>query len=127
MRRAVLWGVAAGVLAVAVWLIAAHSFFRPLLAVAPVVVYAVVLLVRVVMEPRSRTDLAIPLPVPPRSPRPAGPGLDVSDGIDTVTGPTMGTAMGPATGTAVGTAMGTASGPAMGLSAEQERGQVLER
>lgn len=115
MRRAVLWGVAAGALAVAVWLIAAHSYFRPLLAVAPVVVYAVVLLVRVVMEPRSRTDLAIPLPVPPRSPRPAGPGLDVSDGIDTVTGQ------------ATGTAMGAAGGPAMGLSAEQERGQVLER
>lgn len=61
MRRAVLWGVGAGVLAVLIWVVEARSFFRPLLAVAPVVVYAVVLLVRVVMEPVGERSALIPL------------------------------------------------------------------
>ena len=51
MRRALVWGAAAVVLAAAIWLIDAETFWRPLLAVVPVVVYAVVLLVRVIMAP----------------------------------------------------------------------------
>ncbi|MDM7830507.1 hypothetical protein [Cellulomonas edaphi] len=42
---------AAGVAAVVIWVVAVHSFFRPLLAIAPVVVFAVVLLVRVLLAP----------------------------------------------------------------------------
>jgi len=69
MRRAVLWGVGAGVLAILLWVVEARSFFRPLLAVAPVVVYAVVLLVRVVMEPRGERPAMIPLGAVRRAPR----------------------------------------------------------
>ncbi|RHA43911.1 hypothetical protein D1825_03885 [Cellulomonas rhizosphaerae] len=64
-----LWGVGAGVLAILIWVVEAHSFFRPLLAVAPVVVYAVVLLVRVVMEPRGERPALIPLEAVRRAPR----------------------------------------------------------
>ena len=69
MRRAVLWGVGAGVLAILMWVVEARSFFRPLLAVAPVVVYAVVLLVRVVMEGVGERPALIPLGSVRRAPR----------------------------------------------------------
>ncbi|MEN0130556.1 MAG: hypothetical protein AAGC49_14015 [Brevundimonas sp.] len=58
MRRALLWGVVSGALALVIWVVASESFFRPLLAVAPVVVYSVVLLVRVVMEPVATRRVA---------------------------------------------------------------------
>jgi hypothetical protein len=63
MRRALVWGAIAVMLALAVWVAAADSFFRPLLAVAPVVVYSVVLLVRVVLEPAgARREAEVPTP-----------------------------------------------------------------
>jgi hypothetical protein len=59
MRRALVWGGIALAAALLIWVAAAESFFRPLLAVAPVVVYSVVLLVRVVMEPAPRRPVPL--------------------------------------------------------------------
>ncbi|WP_148076615.1 hypothetical protein [Cellulomonas sp. PhB150] len=60
-------------LAILIWVVEARSFFRPLLAVAPVVVYAVVLLVRVVMEPTGERPALIPLASARRAPRDDSP------------------------------------------------------
>jgi hypothetical protein len=63
MRRALVWGAVTVIVALAVWVAAEGSFFRPLLAVAPVVVYSVALLVRVVLEPAgARREVEVPTP-----------------------------------------------------------------
>jgi hypothetical protein len=93
MRRALVWGGIALAAALLIWVAAAESFFRPLLAVAPVVVYSVVLLVRVVMEPTLRR----PEPLHAADEQPvavrASDGADELDRVDPLDSPWEGRAV----------------------------------